>query len=115
AGTPIRIVAVADGCPARLAKAKARDPSLRVYDSFQRLFEREKGIDFVDIATPPSEHAAIALAAFERGLHVFCEKPLATSARSALAMVDGARRAKRVLYPSHNYKHAPVVKAVRRA
>lgn len=113
-GTPIEIVAVADTCPARLERAKAANPALRLYASHQELFEREDNLDFVDIATPPSEHAPIALAAFERGLHVFCEKPLATSTQAALSMLDRAKRAKRVLYPSHNYKHAPVVKTVRR-
>jgi len=114
AGVPIEIVALADSCPARLERARALDPGLRLYDSHRQLFEREDNLDFVDIATPPSEHAPIALAAFDRGLHVFCEKPLATSTQAAASMIDRAKRAKRVLYPSHNYKHAPVVTAVKR-
>jgi predicted dehydrogenase len=115
AGTPIEIVAVADSCPARLAKAKAANPNLRVYEDFRRLMEAERDLNFVDISTPPSEHAMIAHAALDRGLHVFCEKPIATSAKDAISMLDHARRARRVLFPSHNYKHAPVVKAVKRA
>jgi predicted dehydrogenase len=111
----LEIVAVADPTPARRARAKALRPGLRVYESHQALLERERGLDFVDVATPPADHAAITHAALARGLHVFCEKPLATSGRDAASMVAHAERARRVLFPSHNYKHAPVVKAVRAA
>jgi predicted dehydrogenase len=45
---------------------------------------------------------------------VFCEKPIATSAADARAMLDHATAAKRVFFPSHNYKHAPVIKAIRK-
>jgi predicted dehydrogenase len=114
-GVPVSIVAVADVCPARLAKVKAAYPEIRVYEDARRLFDAEKDLDFVDISTPPSEHAAIAHEAFDRGLHVFCEKPMATTAKDAASMLAHARRAKRVLFPSHNYKHAPVIRAVRQA
>jgi predicted dehydrogenase len=115
AGTPIEIVAVADPCAARRAKALAANPHFRVYEDVGALLKAERDLDFVDISTPPSEHAAIAHAALNKGLHVFCEKPLATSSRDAASMLDHAARARRVLMPSHNYKHAPVVRAVRRA
>src|SRR4029079_14925363 len=57
--------------------------------------------------------AAIAHAAFEHGLHVFCEKPIATSAADAKAMLEHAQAVKRVFFPSHNYKHAPVIRTIR--
>src|SRR5712692_8503108 len=34
--------------------------------------------DAVSICTPPSSHAAVALEVLSRGIHVLCEKPLAT-------------------------------------
>jgi predicted dehydrogenase len=71
-------------------------------------------LDFVDIATPPAEHAAVTRAALSRGLHVLCEKPLATTIADAQEMLDQARAAKRVIFPCHNYKHAPVIQNVRR-
>jgi predicted dehydrogenase len=109
-----QITAVADGCAARRELARKHLPDARIYASAEELLAAQANdLDFVDIATPPSDHAAIAHAAFDRGLHVFCEKPVATSASDALAMMEHARAAKRVFFPSHNYKHAPVVKAVR--
>jgi predicted dehydrogenase len=111
----IQIAAVADVCAARREKARQILPHARIYADTKTLLTAEaRQLDFVDIATPPCDHAAIAHAAFEHGLHVFCEKPVATSAADARSMLDHAVAAKRVFFPSHNYKHAPVIKAIRR-
>jgi predicted dehydrogenase len=110
----LQIVAVADVCAARREKARQVLPQARIYSDTKTLLATEaRQLDFVDIATPPCDHAAIAHAAFEHGLHVFCEKPIATSAADARSMLDHATQAKRVFFPSHNYKHAPVIKAIR--
>jgi predicted dehydrogenase len=110
----LRIVAVADVCAARREKARQVLPHARIYSDTKTLLSSEaRQLDFVDIATPPCDHAAIAHAAFEHGLHVFCEKPIATSAADARMMLDHAVQAKRVFFPSHNYKHAPVIRAIR--
>jgi predicted dehydrogenase len=112
---PVRIVAVADICAARRERAAADLPGVRVYASHVELLEKEAGrIDFVDVTTPPSAHAEIAHAALDRGLHVLCEKPLTTTTAEARELLEHARRVKRVVFPCHNYKHAPVIKAVRR-
>ena len=109
-----QIVAVADVCAARREKARQILPHARVYPDTKTLLQAEsKHLDFVDIATPPCDHAAIAHAAFEHGLHVFCEKPVATSAADARSMLDHAQAVKKVFFPSHNYKHAPVIKLIR--
>ncbi len=109
------IVAVADSCAARRALAERLIPGVRTYADASSLIAAERGrIDFVDIATPPSEHADIAQLALEAGLHVLCEKPLTTTTADAESLLAAARRARRVLFPSHNYRHAPVVREVRR-
>ncbi len=110
----VRIEALADICPERRAKALALHPTLRMYDDYQSLLAAEADrLDFVDICTPPCDHAEIAHAAMDAGLHVLCEKPLTTSLDDAECLINHARRAKRVLFPCHNYKHAPVVQAIR--
>ncbi len=103
-------MAIADLCPARLEAARAVAPKARLYASWQELLRGEKNLDFVDISTPPNAHAEIAIAALSRGLHVLCEKPLTTTVAEARALVDAAREHRRVVFPAHNYKHAPVVK-----
>lgn len=113
-GERFRIEAVADHCEARRQVARRLLPEARIYDDAKSLIAAEAGrLDFVDISTPPCDHAAIAHLAFDAGLHVLCEKPLATSSQDAAAMLAHAASARRVLYPGHNYKHAPVVRAVR--
>ncbi len=47
-------------------------------------------VDIVMIATPPVDHAPMALAAIAAGKHVFCEKPLATTLPEATAVVQAA-------------------------
>jgi predicted dehydrogenase len=109
----VEIVAVADLCAGRRALVAGGLPKAAVYDSADALFAAEAGrLDFVDIATPPCDHAAIAHRALDLDLHVLCEKPLTTRLADASALIEHALDARRVLYPCHNYKHAPVVGAI---
>lgn len=109
----LSIVAVADICGPRRELARRLLPEARIYPDAPSLLAGERALDFIDIATPPKDHAPIACTALERGLHVLCEKPLATSVREADQVLEAAVRARRVFFPVHNYKHAPSMRAVR--
>ncbi len=111
--TDVDVVAIADVCEARRASARRDLPGAHVYESAEALLAAEPSLDFVDVATPPSDHAAIAHRALDLGLHVLCEKPLATTLEDAASLLEHAASARRVLFPCHNYKHAPVVRAIR--
>jgi len=106
----VEIVAFADVCPARLDAARALAPGARFYATHEEMLAGEKALDFVDIATPPAFHRDISLAALRRGAHVLCEKPLTTTVAEAVELAHAARKYRRVVFPAHNYKHAPVVK-----
>jgi len=106
----VEIAAVADLCPARLEAARAAIPGARLYSSWAELLEKERQLDFIDIATPPTSHSEIALAALAKGLHVLCEKPITANLAQAKRLTEAAREHRRVVFPAHNYKHAPVVK-----
>src|SRR5437016_8664261 len=109
----VKIVALADICPIRRSSAREAVPGARIYSDYRALLETEAGdLDFIDIATPPYEHAAIARAALLSGIHVLCEKPLACTTEEARSILDHAQRAKKVIFPCHNYKHAPMIKAI---
>src|SRR5512140_3959008 len=87
----VELVAVADVCPARRALVHAQLPKAAIYESADALLAAERSrIDFVDVATPPCDHAAIAHQALDLGLHVLCEKPLATRVADAAALLDHA-------------------------
>jgi predicted dehydrogenase len=110
----VEIVAVADVSTVRRKLAQAALDRATLYSDYRDLLEAEAGrLDFVDIATPPCDHAAIAHAALARGLLVLCEKPLTRAVDEGLSLLDHARAAERVLFPCHNYKHAPVINAIR--
>jgi len=110
----VEIIAIADICEARRILAKQALPKARIYASHEELLRHEADhLDFVDISTPPSDHAKIVRTALDANLHVLCEKPLTTNLEDARDLLARAKTAERVLFPAHNYKHAPVVKAIR--
>jgi predicted dehydrogenase len=88
--------------------AAIEDPAL---PASQDLAEAE--LDGVVIATPSALHAAQAIAAFERGLAVFCQKPLARTAEEARRVVAAARAADRLLGVDMSYRHVRAFAAAR--
>lgn len=50
------------------------------------------GLDAVSVCVPNFGHARIAIACLDAGLHVLCEKPLATDAAGAQLIADAAAR-----------------------
>jgi len=71
----------------------------KVFTDYRDLLKED--LDAISICVPNVFHAPVALAAFKRGLHVLCEKPMATTAADAQAMAKAARKAKRVLMVAH--------------
>lgn len=70
-------------------------------------------LDVVSIATPTALHAPITVAAFDAGLHVLCEKPMAESLAAASAMVAAAERADRALEIVFNHRRRGEVRALK--
>ena len=76
--------------------------SVKRYADAGELFG-DREIDCVVIATPPSTHAAFAIAALEQGKHVLLEKPMATSVQEAEQIVLAAKKQHRTLMIGHQY------------
>ncbi len=64
--------------PTRVALKAAYNKATR-YTDYRRMFDAQKDIDAVLIATPDHHHAVAARMAMERGLHVYVQKPLTWS------------------------------------
>ncbi len=77
------------------------------YADFREMLDARDDIDAVVITTPDHSHAVQAMAAFEKGHHVFCEKPLAHSVFEVRSMTEAARAAK-VATQMGNWGHAKV-------
>ncbi|MEZ4699141.1 MAG: Gfo/Idh/MocA family oxidoreductase [Rhodothermales bacterium] len=68
-------------------------PKARVYQDYRKMFDGEAGIDAVVIGTPDHTHALIALAAMERGKHVYCAKPLTRTIAESRQLLKATRAA----------------------
>ncbi len=64
------------------------------YSDFRQMFDKEKGIDAVLVATPDHTHAIAVMAAIRAGKHVFCEKPLCHKISEVRKITEASREAK---------------------
>lgn len=56
---------------------KAKHPDVKIYSDYRKCLEELGGqLDACTVSTPDHMHAPISMAAMERGLHVYCQKPL---------------------------------------
>lgn len=62
----------------------------------------------VSVTTPPMNHYEIAKFFLQRGIHVFCEKPLAMRVDHAQELVNIAREQKRVLMVGFKMRFEPI-------
>jgi len=85
----IELVAAVSTNPRRADEARA--DGLTAVDDLARL--ADLGVDGVTITTPAGTHADLALEALDLGLHVVVDKPFATTAAQAQAIVDHAEQA----------------------
>ncbi len=110
-------VALCESAPERLAAAAAGHPGAACFADPGDLWRRAAALDLdgVVIATPNALHAPQVLAALERGLAVFCQKPLALSAAEARLLIAASREADRPLAVDYSYRHTAGAGEIRRA
>lgn len=104
-----RVTAVADPQPEALEAAVEVAPSAVRVGSLEELLEHE--LDGIVIATPSALHAEQAIAALERGLAVFCQKPLARDGQETRRVLEAARAADRLLAVDLSYRHVEALRA----
>lgn len=63
-----------------------------------------KDIDAVFIATPPHLHSEMAVAALQAGKNVYCEKPIRVTSPQVRAVVEAAKKAKKVFVPGQQMR-----------
>jgi predicted dehydrogenase len=64
-------------------------------------------VDVVDITTPNSLHAEMAIAAAQAGKHIYCEKPLATTSADAARIVTAVAKSGVISIVGFNYLKNP--------
>jgi predicted dehydrogenase len=108
-----QVAAVADPQAEALEAAAGLAPRAGRASSLEELLEHD--LDGVVIATPSALHAKQAVAALERGLAVFCQKPLARNAEETRQVAGAAERADRLLGVDLSYRHVEALRAARAA
>ncbi len=111
-GRGSQVTAVCDTTERGRADAAAALPDAFITDSLDALLD--SGVDAVMVLTPDDRHAQVAIPVLERGVAVFCEKPMTTSLADADAMLETAHRTGSRLYVGHNMRHLPVIVLMRR-
>ncbi|MEX0711472.1 MAG: Gfo/Idh/MocA family oxidoreductase [Pirellulales bacterium] len=81
------IVALCDVDEDRLNEAAQGFPAAKKFFDYRQLLDESK-LDAVVVATPDHHHAPASIRALERGLHVYCEKPLTHTVREARRMAE---------------------------
>jgi len=74
---------------------------------------RVAGLEAVIIATPPHWHALMFIDAVEKGLDVYCEKPLAYDIREGQAMVKAAKKSGRIVQIGFQRRQSKAIRQAR--
>ncbi len=89
------------------------NPDARIHRDYRELV-RAPEVDWVLIASWNRDHRDHAVAAFEAGKDVFCQKPLATSLEDCLAIKRAWEKSGRVFFIGFVLRFAPHYRKIRR-
>jgi len=110
---PIEIVSICDpdrnmlaGAAELAAVRQKSHRTPRTYRDYREML-REKDLEIVLVGSPDHWHALHAIAAMEAGADVYCQKPISVDVREGEAMLDAARRLKRVVQIGTQRKSTP--------
>ncbi|HEV2914798.1 MAG TPA: Gfo/Idh/MocA family oxidoreductase [Pyrinomonadaceae bacterium] len=108
----VELVAFAEPEPERRRAAAVIAPTAAAFTGYEELLE-SAGVEAVVICLPNALHAAAAVAALERGKHIYLEKPLALSLNEAQAVIEAWQRAGVVAMMGFNYRFNKLYETVR--
>jgi predicted dehydrogenase len=104
------VAAMADPVEAHVEAARQVAPC-PTFDSLDQLLDL--GLDGLVIATPSALHAAQSIVALERGIAVFCQKPLGRTAKETAEVAAAARSADRLLGVDLSYRYLDGARRIR--
>lgn len=107
----VEIAAIADPCEETAKEAALLAPGAILGTTLDDLLQQD--LDGLVIATPSAQHAAQSIQALDKGVAVFCQKPLGRSAAEVSDVVTAARNADRLLGVDLSYRHTAGTEAIR--
>lgn len=108
-----RVAAVVEPTDVGRHRAAAMFPSATIHPDLESLI-RAGDTDAAIVTTPDDTHAEIAIRLLEAGIAVYLEKPMATTLTDADRILATAVRMRGVVYVGHNFRHASVVRVMKK-
>ena len=108
----VEVAVVCDFNLNALARMKRRYPAVELRPDYQQVLADSR-IQAVVIATPVSTHYPFARQALRAGKHVLVEKPLATSTKQVLDLMELADKHDRTLMVDHTFVYTGAVRQMR--
>jgi predicted dehydrogenase len=99
----IEVAGISDTAAKIVSNVSRTVPTAEIAESLDTLLELD--LDGLVIATPSALHAEQTTRALERGLAVFCQKPLGRNARETRNAIDLAHRKNRLLGVDLSYRY----------
>jgi myo-inositol 2-dehydrogenase / D-chiro-inositol 1-dehydrogenase len=103
----VQLVGIAD-ISAKAGSLLAEEVGTKSFLSLEALLD--EGIEALYVTTPNSTHLKPVITALERNIHVFSEKPMATSLAEAEQILEASKKSKGIYQIGFNYRFAPVHK-----
>jgi predicted dehydrogenase len=98
----MQLAAVVTSDAERAQQARDRYAGVHIVESAAKLWAGAESLDLVVLATPNRTHVPLTLAAFDAGLHVVVDKPLAATAEAGRRLIAEAKRRNLLLTVFHN-------------
>ncbi len=96
------------------ANSRKNFPTAKFYKDFRVMLDKEaKNIDAVSVSTSDHTHAVAAMAAMQRGKHVYVQKPLTHSIYEARMLTEAAVKYKVVTQMGNQYASADYVRTAK--
>ncbi|HEX5176671.1 MAG TPA: Gfo/Idh/MocA family oxidoreductase [Chthoniobacteraceae bacterium] len=105
------VVAIADPSAECVDECMQWVPDAQRHETFDELLN--VSLDGLVISTPSALHAEQSIAALQRGLGVFCQKPLGRNTEEVQSIIASARRADRLLAVDLSYRHIAGLQRIR--
>jgi len=106
------IKAVCDFDLASLARINRRYPGVELKPDYEDILADSR-IDGIIIATPVATHYPFARMALQAGKHVLVEKPLTTSSKQALDLIELAEKRGKTLMVDHTFLYTGAVRQMK--
>jgi predicted dehydrogenase len=107
----VEAAAISDPSDEMVAEALALAPGAAVATSLDELLAQN--LDGLVIASPSALHAEQSIAALQRGVAIFCQKPLGRTGDEARSVVEAARAADRLLGVDLSYRFTRGMQRIR--